>query len=76
MRRLILLLALTEPLAAAEPVRLRVDFSRPDATWALPALDASDPVWHQPLRPYTWETPRADVWLNNGTRANIERIIR
>src|SRR5512137_2259254 len=27
-----------EPLAAAEPVRLRVDFSRPDGTWNMPAL--------------------------------------
>ena len=68
--------ALVATLAAAEPVRLRVDFSKPDGTWAMPALAASDPVWHQPLQPYTWETPRVDAWLNNGTRAKIERIIR
>ena len=42
MQKLILLLTLavafTATLAAAEPVRLRVDFSRPDGEWNMPAL--------------------------------------
>jgi hypothetical protein len=35
---LVLLFALVSPLAAGEPVRLKVDFSKPDGTWAMPAL--------------------------------------
>lgn len=38
MRSAILLFALTATLAAVEPVRLRVDFSKPDGSWNMPAL--------------------------------------
>jgi len=37
-RILTILLTLDAALLAAEPVRLRVDFSRPDGSWAMPAL--------------------------------------
>ncbi len=35
---LILTATLSATLAAAEPIRLRVDFSKPDGTWNMPAL--------------------------------------
>jgi len=33
-----LILAAAVSLTASEPVRLRVDFSKPDGTWNMPAL--------------------------------------
>ena len=38
MHRLVLPFLLSASLLAAEPVRLSVDFSKPDGTWAMPAL--------------------------------------
>ena len=38
MQRLVLLFALVTTIAAEEPVRLRVDLSKPDGTWDMPAL--------------------------------------
>jgi hypothetical protein len=38
MKTLTFRLALNAVLLAAEPVRLRIDFAKPDGTWAMPAL--------------------------------------
>jgi hypothetical protein len=76
------MVALAAPLAAAEPVRLRVDFSKPDGTWNMPALALgqgglqSDPMIEphvkelRQLRPKTIRLFLSEYYRTGGSRSN------